>query len=237
MSEFGPALSRVPIWSNSAKLLVVVLLVALAALGWTGEPKPRPIDVRDKHVSEEIRAKRISIIDSDGKDRASVGVEKDGAVRFVLRDKKGEARSWLSDELVAAPAFGVIGAQEQPLVELGSVDGRLPVLVMRDSAGKRRLALTARKTGGMILALNGRQGERRCTVAVGDDDAPELTLFDTAGQPRASIGARADGTCALDLFDGQGRPRISVHVAKGGEPKLLTFDSEGAMTWSEPMRD
>lgn len=231
-SSFGSA--RILCRRGHAAVLTAIPLIGCAvAIVWGTESQPKQ-DGKEA-VSEEIRTRRLVIIDENGNKHAALGIMKDGEVRLELRDKQSEVRTWLNPDVVAAPSLGVIGASEKPLIELGSEKGKLPVLVMRDAAGTRRIAGIVAPDGVASLLVSDRRGKTRCRVSVSDDGDPELVLSDTSGKPRAHVIVEKEhGTCSVNFSDAEGRVRLTLQVDEQGQPALVACDSKQRPIWSAP---
>lgn len=214
-------------------LSALVLVAALAAFGWANEA-PQPPQEEKKTVSEEIRTRRLVIVDHNGEVRGAFGIMPDGESRLELRDKQSQVRTWLGQEAAGLPSLAVIGSDDKPLIELGSVEGKAPVFVLRDSAGKRRVAFGVDLTDSTFFMVNDNYGKKRCLISIDKKGPTQLTLFDTSAEPRASVSVEKNGTSGLDLFDADGRPCVTIQVDDKGKPALVAFDSQGKAIWSVP---
>jgi hypothetical protein len=107
-------------------------------------------------------------------------------------------------EVVQARKFVLIGANGDPVAELGSSYGGAG-LVLMDSTGQPRAALVLTASGEPGLKLYDQHGVVKAALMVGNDGRSGLAIYDTRGKDRAAFATDADGTPALVLFDNNGQ--------------------------------
>jgi len=173
--------------------------VALALGVWlvAGTFGPRTAGAQDGGAPvNEVRAKRLLLVDDAGKIRAMLTMTPAGPA-LVLYDAAGNPRVALDvnadgSGLALSDAAGKIRAVLR-------VDADGSGLALRDAAGKPRAGLTLTATGpALVLSDNG--GKLRAGLGV-LKDSPSLVLTDAAGKIRATVGAGStalpDGTTTI----------------------------------------
>jgi len=115
---------------------------------------------------DEVRARRIVVVDAQGTERAFLGLGLDGSPELALRDAQGKERAFLT---------------------LGT--GGSPWLALRDARGKGQAILSVLPGEGPGLALRDAQGKERIALDVLRDRNPRLALLHAQGKDRAILGA------------------------------------------------
>jgi hypothetical protein len=128
------------------------LAVVAAGLIVTGAVAVNP-------VADEVRARKIVVVDGEGKTRALVDVFPYGP-ELILFDAQEQVRAWLT------------------------VTTSGPALVLYDAEGEERAALTA-YSGRPELALYDAQGKRRAGLSVPAEDRTIVPPVERGG-PQAS---------------------------------------------------
>ncbi len=131
-------------------------VVAMLVIGGSGEPA---------NVLDEVRTKRLVVIDDKGKSRAILTLVSNGSPVLGLWDDKNKSRMSLT---------------------LGP-DGS-PALALRDDNGTDRAGLTVLPSGNPALSLSDDNGNTRVFLSL-SDGSPRLRLADGNGQGRVGIGA------------------------------------------------
>lgn len=154
--------------------VVGVAIAGVFAMGQAGtEPK-------------KLEAERFSIVDADGKERASLGLEKDGSVALTLLGQQGG------------------------LSRLSVTKEGLPALVLEDPSRKGRVHLGVSDLKGasdLTLFLDGSPQARFQTDR---DGLPSLSLLDKSAdgvkpaRPQAVFGLSKAGTPYVTLRDRNG---------------------------------
>lgn len=141
-------------------------------------------------------------------------------------EKEGKGPA-VSDE-IRTRRLVIVGAEDKPLVELGSMRGQFPVFIMRSAAGERRMAAVVTPDDSVSLLLSDTQGKTQCSMSVKQTGNAHLVFRDEKGQPRASFTVQEkSGAPALDMLDDKGRTRMTVQLNEQGEPAIVLFDSQG----------
>lgn len=164
----------------------LLLVATLALLGVLVLPGAAP-------SVEELRARRITLVDADAFPVA------------VLEGCPGGAR-------LVPPAGGAGRA-----IEL-SLAGEGPAVGLRDDTGSLRILATVQRRGSGFAVLDP-TGKLRAELRTADAGA-ELYLRDAAGKARVGAGAVGDAA-GVQVFE-SAHPRLSLEVAKGLSRILLT---------------
>lgn len=196
--------------------VVASAFIMLTVLG--GAAAPRPEDQRQEptpgwtapQVVDEIRTKRLLVVDDNGKFRAVLGAATAGAVSLGLLDSQDTIRSVL-------------------IVDANGV----PHLDLLDADATRRVVLSVfPKRAG--LALFGEAARGGAILDVAADGTAGLGLTDRADNPRAAFLLRADGAVLLNLNDPAGKLRASLGVHNTGATGLGMWDKDGKRVWQAP---
>jgi hypothetical protein len=125
-----------------------------------------------------IEATRFVVVDAQGRQRATWGLDDDGAARLVLLDSLGVARLRLSVLSSGWPGIALVDDHGRTRSALGVLPDATNSLVFADAAGNTRIVL-----------------------GVAPDETTTLVFADHVGQTRAAIGVAATGLSTLLLSD------------------------------------
>lgn len=139
------------------------------------------------NIADEIRARKIVLVDENGKTRASLGVLKDGPA-LGLTDENGKPGVVLSVDKDGAGLFLYENGKSRAVLGLNK-DG--PVLWQYDENGEPRVALGALKDGKGLL------------------------LYDENGKPRVLL-VTTKGRTGLALYDENGKSYWSTPLQNEG---------------------
>lgn len=212
-------------------------IVAFAAIGFicgTGLESARVNAKSKEPLRDEIVGRCITIVDEKGTKRAAFGIMPDGILRLELRDQAGEVRTWATPDLVGTPGIAIVGKPEKPLIELGSLNEKIPILVLRDSSGARRIGAAVGADGTASLLLSNAHGKTRCELTVNKSGEPRIVVKDARAKHRATVSVQPDGTAALDFWDANGRVRLTAQIDANGQPTIVAWDPNGKVLWSAP---
>lgn len=164
---------------------IVAVVAGLLGLGAAATPG----------VVEEVRARKVVVVDAQGKERLSLGTLPDGRAVLVLRDARGKER-----------------------LELSVLADGSPGLVFWDAQGAERLALGVPGDFMSWLSLSDAQGKVRIRLNVAADGGPVLVLADARGVARTVLGRTVLETIATGVK--QERPESSL-VFFGPDGKVV----------------
>jgi len=187
-------------------------LVAVMAIGGMSEPEK---------VVEEVRTKKLVIVDDKGEARMTLVVLPDGMPRLSMSDEKGESRA----------LFGLS-------------TGDTPFLYMSDDKGEARMTLVVLPDGKSKLDMKDEKGHSRMTLMVLPDGTPILSMKDEKGNHRMTLVVLPDGTPRLDIKDEKGESRALLGgsdtespdgtITKYPESTLILFGPDGKALWKAP---
>ncbi len=170
-------------------LAIVLLAVTTLLTGASKKPE----------IAEEIRAKKIVLVDEQGKEVIVMDSLNNNVSRINIFDSKGKIR-----------------------LCLGAVDGN-PILGMNDPNGNNRLRLTADDTSS-LLSLSDSKGNLRLYLAA-DDAISRLSLGDPNGNLRLDLMAD-DASSLLSLSDSKGNHRLGLSASDTGSMLSLRDSNE-----------
>jgi len=180
---------------------------------------------REEHVG-------LTLFDTEGKARASLGVMPDGFASLSLGDEDGR-------EVIKITASAVVG-------ESVSSDS---VVALKDKSGQTRVQLGVSQEGEAAIHLTNSQGASLVQVFVDSDGTAKFSLQEQTGSGGVSmqggpegrglaIGDDTDtarvgllhvgGKPTLVLSDAEGRPRAILQLSAEGVPTLALLDEEGS---------
>jgi ABC-type amino acid transport substrate-binding protein len=169
------------------------LLALASTLFMAPAPAPR----------EEVRARRLMLVDASGKTRASLSTGADGAVTLVLA-----------------------GADERPRATLGVSAAGAPALTLHDEGGRGRATLGIDQADTTFLRLSGRADVLPgLAVAIPAAGPRVFSLADAQGRPRL-LAAAADEETSLTLRDRGTESAVAV-VAAAEDSRLAILDAQG----------
>ncbi len=183
-------------------------VIALMSLGCLGCSVPAP----GSRTSDVLRVQKLVLVDAQGNERGSLGVQKDG-VGLVLNDAKGRRRLAIGSPTAADP------------------EGTRWVIMFADEKGKDRLLLAVSDNGeGGGLALWDAQGITRGGLGEGPTGAG-CTLSDEKGVVRASMGVGATGV-GIGVRDDSGKNRVEMGVG-GDWGGISVTNKDGRVVWTQ----
>lgn len=125
-----------------------------------------------------VEATRFVVVDAQGRQRATWGLDDDGASRLALLDSLGAARLRLSVLPSGWPGLALVDDHGRTRSALGVLPDATNSLVFADAAGNTRIVL-----------------------GVAPDETTTLVFADHVGHTRAAIGVAATGLPTLLLSD------------------------------------
>ena len=125
-----------------------------------------------------IEATRFVVVDAQGRQRATWGLDDEGASRLMLLDSLGSPRIRLSVLASGWPGIALIDDHGRTRSALGLLPDATNSLVFADAAGNTRIVL-----------------------GVAPDETTTLVFADHAGETRAAIGLTSTGLSTLLLSD------------------------------------
>ncbi len=177
---------------------------------------------RTEAVPEVVKARRFLLVDENGKERAGLGMDKDGPF-LDLRDENGKERARLG----LAKAFsGLVLSSENGSAVALAAGNDMQALTFMGENGKQRAVLMTLKDGHAGLAVLDENEKPRARLVV-DKDGPALNLLDENDKIRAALQLPKDGP-SLNLSDENGKQRAVLGANKDG-PILDLFDENGGV--------
>ena len=147
----------------------------------------------------------LTVFDSAGARRATIGLQSDGNPRLGLFDSEGTRR---------------LGAEL-------SVDGH-PQVVLSDAAGTQRMVIALDPLGNAGLGIFDAPGTRRAGIGAGIDGAVGVALFTGEGSQRLLLNVEPEGSPGLTLYGDDGQARIVLDVGPDDRPRLHVDEQPGA---------
>jgi hypothetical protein len=133
-------------------------------------------------VADIVAARQFVLRASDGTVRGVWGTDKSGALRLVMQDAKGRARTKLN------------------LLSDGSSG-----LTFSDSAGRARAVFAFLPDESTSLVLADETGKSRVVLGISSEGSATVVFADRAGATRAGLGVDRNGSGSFTLLDRTGR--------------------------------
>jgi hypothetical protein len=214
--------------------LVAVLVIAAACLTMGATVQP----------PETVQARRLVLVDGNGKVRAVLGPSFDGGACLSLHDGAEHPRLVLGvrPDVLDQRGEGYLCIRDDkgvPKAELETVTG-IPRLTFYSVFNARQAGLWLMPDGAPWLFLNRVDGSPSMDLSLWDGSSPRFTLWDSPSLPdheahvRAALGIWRDGSCRFYLTDAKAKPRAALRVSSDGVASLDLFDSKGTLVGSEP---
>jgi len=103
-------------------------------------------------VRDVLSAKRIVVVDKDGKERLLLETEmKDGAPSLSLNDRNGAPRLMLSLSGGETPKVALLDDRERSRAEIALTEDGVPTVGLYGEDGRMRAWLVAREPGGLLI--------------------------------------------------------------------------------------
>lgn len=139
-----------------------------------------------------VEAERFVVRDPDGKERASLGIGKDGRPGLVLYDAGGKERARLTLQKDGA-MLALVGDAES---YVGLAVGKLgPALMLEGEDRKRSSVLSTQSLG-----LRDSKGATSCSLGLSETGTPHLALNHAGGKSGVSVMATDDGSSDLSII-------------------------------------
>jgi hypothetical protein len=207
-----------------------------------GEPE-------DKSPAEVVRAKRLEIVDDEGKVRAVLGTDEQGVVSLSIFDASGRLRASLNAEENPEKASGLgvfdTNGKLRAAVGMGNDPGNGPFFSLYDTDGIPRvlLGMDSDPGKGSYLALLDTEGNHRAVVSLAAGGQAGLRF--SAGQKDRAIGISAEDEGNLYLMlSAEGIPMAVLGLTEGEDKdlssELVLVDKDaraGAVISSGPRSD
>jgi hypothetical protein len=201
------------VWARAAaySATAFTLLLVPAAAAPPGRPGPgAPERTANGQVSEEIRTKRLVLVDRADKPRAVLNAASPGPVSLAFIDRDEKVR----------------------VVLIVEEDG-VPRLELRDAAEKRRVVLSVLGDRAGV-ALYGEQSRGGLILDIQDDGTASVLFIDSEHKLRAGLTSDRRGAVTLKLHDPTGKARAAMGVGRDSAPHLTLLDERGTPVWRAP---
>ena len=181
-----------------------LVLSGVALRAWT-EPDPAPAPPKDADVvlADEIKTKRLTIVDSNG----------DPAV-VLKADNRGGARH--RQGIIEARRLAIVDSKGDPFIVLEADDlggahyrqGKIEAdrLHIVDSNGDPLIVLAGNETGG-VMGISRQQYKKKPTLAVllSVDERLNgyVSVLNSKKKFAAELGVKEDGSGSLEMSDGK----------------------------------
>ena len=163
-----------------------VIGAILGVAGTSCQPTTTPVLVAAQAVQDVVMARRFSLRDDKGVERAALAFMDNGGPMMSLFDATGKTRVQMAD--------GPKGSQ----------------VSLFDSKGKFRVWLENANDSMARVGFADSKGKARVVMGAMDSGEPVVSLFDSKGQPRVGLGVKSDDAPSVGLFDSQGASESGI---------------------------
>ena len=139
-------------------------------------------------ISSSVTTKELRLVDNDGRDRAVLAIDANGAVALKFSDQSGKTRTQIG-----------INDSGQALIELGRGEG------------VSSLAITVDPDGRVMVDGRDNEGVERFKLQIkGDGSHTELSFHEKYKKPRMVLIAEDKGPAGLFILDHNGKALFST---------------------------
>ncbi len=165
-----------------AVALITVLLVSTRTAG----------AYRVGTVAPSLQAASFVLKDTDGVERASLGVGEDGGAAFALTDINGRVRLKLSVLSDGSPGLTLLDNEGETRAILGLLSDGTTTLVLADRGSVARGVFTLTPDGAARMLFSDASGQTRTAVGVDASGQPEINTIDV--DDRGESARQDDGS-------------------------------------------
>jgi len=147
----------------------------------------------DNSKASVLEATRFVVKDDQGRERITLGMEKDSRAVLSLIDARGIKRVVLAAPSESNPYIQINDVDEKARIQLMATDAFATgaiYLFDRGDAPKARAILGTTVTGDPVLIFSDRDSKRRVIVALGSDGTPVLQTLGPDGDITWQAGAK-----------------------------------------------
>lgn len=202
-------------------LLAAISLAGAAALGAAARTEP----------VEEIRTKRVVVVDDRNAPRATLGLTAHGVAGLRLYDEQQRELVGLEVLPGSVPSLTFFGPDGRTAAWLIAWPDVTTGLAFGDEHGNAVALVTERDR--MRLTMSDPNGVTRSELTAGLDELPALFLTSADGLPRAELSLNEDEDPQLLFGDQYGVDRARLALNQG-QPTLELLDELGMRVWGQP---
>lgn len=223
LNEITNRLSKLEKQNRCMKLTAAAATLIAAVMMITGAARSPSVasTARSGNVAEELRAKRIVVVDTEGRERIVMAQGEQGFMELSMYGSEGKTLvNVLAGADVANLSIGGGGLHPPFSVTASPL---LSTIVLRDSKQQTRYSVVATRAGSR-MNLNDRKGQQRFSFYADKKDS-RLDLYDPAGKKRMSLTAPDQSAAGLALLASENDRQVTLAI-DDTEGALQFFDSK-----------
>lgn len=177
-------------------------------------------------LPDELRARRLVLVDANGLTRAAIAVTETGVPLFNLWDANGKVRLQIGLESDAARLLLIdeAGITRAALRQGGRFGGS--GLDIQDEKGETRAGIGVGTAGDPALYMSGPKDGGRLSLGVSDFFGAHLHLSDKSGIPHVLLSLDEKSISNLHFLDPRGKDRLCLGLSESGEASLVFRDDQ-----------
>ena len=245
--------------------MTMLLALCVTAFGILGARRPDAVAATDPGTAapeiaetavqtggQEVRAQRFVLVDADGAELGTLGVDAKGFPMLLLRKDKasavltlnnpslalrgddGRRGAWIGQDTKQGMGLSLNGPELTNGLRMNvKADGSSGLFIL-DDGGRDALVLERLADGAAAMSARDGDGVPRSYLGLTAEGIPSLVLLDDRGAKRAGLAVQPNGAPLLSLDDERGQARIELSERFDGHARLRTFDSAGKTTFETP---
>ena len=226
--------------------------LGLALVGSLGLSAMAPAGGRASFVAaqDEVRAKRIVLVDADDNELGAIEVDGKGDPHVYLHKESRTALMTLSGPGILVrdgrrgAYLGLDGRGASKLELTGDnlnqgarvsvqLDGSTGFYAL-DEAGKKRMGMEFLASGQTQFTTFDKNGKMRSMQGIDQNENTSSVLFDSQGLPRLGLIVPMNGMPAFASEDANGITRAQIIQGFDGSVRLEFLSDDGKVRWVEP---
>ncbi len=213
---------------KGASVRIVGTLIGVVGAVLTLVKPPTPVaSPTPSAIQGVVTARRFSLKDDRGMERAALGFSEKGNPEVALFDSSGEKRATL---VLQGDNYPILSMSDRwhgpPRLVIGLQKGPGPSLCFINGSGKAIAAMGVGASDSPEIALSDPDGTSRMGMSFFGDGAASLYVSGPSGQGSAGLLSSSDG-CGLSLSGHDGKRRATLKAPTNGKTTLRLFDANG----------
>jgi hypothetical protein len=200
----------------------------------------------------EARAERFVLVDGEGVELGSLGVDSKGFPTLLLRKDKasatltlnnpalalrgddGKRGAWLGQDTQGGVGLTLNGEKLVDGVKINVKPGGGSGVYVLGEDGRERVVMERLSDGTAAVSARDEQGLPRSYFGLTHDGIANLILLDANGAKRAGLAVQPAGAPLLSLDDERGQSRLELSQRFDGHARLRTFAEDGTTSFEAP---
>lgn len=199
--------------------VVASVAVILAGTLLVGAQKPEP---------REVVTNRLTLVDRDGRPRATLKCRDDGTVAFKLNDSEQKTRLSFSVASDGTSALSFLDRDSNPRIAMGSNEGEAWQLTYLNRQGRPIVSLGAEDDEERVGLVINRDNQMQGCFFFDTKGTNGLIVRDASGDNVVHAGRDSDGKPMIAITDMEGKHGIIQGLDDRNQPYLELRDPSTA---------